>query len=403
MLGDAGRFNGLVKSWCVCAMSISGIRLGDVCDGRDNNFNLIRMIAAFSVLVSHAWPLSLGPGAAEPLSLRFSYSLGGLAVIVFFGISGFLITRSFDRQPVGRWASARVLRLAPGLFVALALTVVILGPIVTAWPPGKYWTNGQTYTYVYRNLTLYQMQPKLSGLFLDNPYPAAVNGSLWTLYYEVLCYIAVGVLGLLGFVRHRLWMALAFGVFAVAYLTVLHVLPADAVSNRLQWTFRFGLPFAIGAAFWIWRDHLRLTPTIMALLVVVTYFARATPAFEVLTVFTLRLRRVPRRLSGERADPELQPARRLFLRRLYLRLPCRTDGRALPEAARPDARDRGGRAAHPGARRAVLEPRGEAGPQPDAALAETPDCRGEHRPGSSRFGKNRLNSDSQEAPSGAAR
>ena len=287
MLGDAGRFNGLAKSWCVCAMSISGIRLGDVCDGRDNNFNLIRMVAAFSVLVSHAWPLSLGAGATEPLSLRFSYSLGGLAVIVFFGISGFLITRSFDRQPAGRWASARVLRLAPGLFVALALTVVVLGPIVSAWPPGKYWTNGQTYTYVYRNLTLYQMQPKLSGLFLDNPYPAAVNGSLWTLYYEVLCYIAVGALGVLGFVRRRLWMALAFGVFAVAYLTVLHVLPADAVSNRLQWTFRFALPFAIGAAFWIWRNYLRLTPAVMALLVVVTYFARATPAFEVLTVFTL--------------------------------------------------------------------------------------------------------------------
>ena len=37
-------------------------RLGDVAQGRDNNFNLIRAIAAVAVLVSHAHPIALGPG-----------------------------------------------------------------------------------------------------------------------------------------------------------------------------------------------------------------------------------------------------------------------------------------------------------------------------------------------------
>ncbi len=82
--------------------------LKDVCEGRDNNLNLIRMIAAVGVLVSHAWPLSLGPGTPEPLSAAVGQSLGSLSVLVFFVISGFLIPRSFERQPtLANWLRAR--------------------------------------------------------------------------------------------------------------------------------------------------------------------------------------------------------------------------------------------------------------------------------------------------------
>ena len=68
-------------------------RLGDVCGGRDNNFNLIRMVAASAVLVSHAFPVTRGWGAAEPFEGVLDRSLGSIAVFVFFAISGFLIAR----------------------------------------------------------------------------------------------------------------------------------------------------------------------------------------------------------------------------------------------------------------------------------------------------------------------
>jgi peptidoglycan/LPS O-acetylase OafA/YrhL len=64
-------------------------RLGSVAGGRDNNLNLIRMTAAVLVLVSHAWPLSLGLGTAEPLQAATGFSLGSLMVFVFFSVSGF--------------------------------------------------------------------------------------------------------------------------------------------------------------------------------------------------------------------------------------------------------------------------------------------------------------------------
>jgi hypothetical protein len=51
---------------------------------RNNNFNFLRMIAASAVLVSHAYPISLGQGAVEPLEATIKLNLGTLAVLTFF-------------------------------------------------------------------------------------------------------------------------------------------------------------------------------------------------------------------------------------------------------------------------------------------------------------------------------
>lgn len=72
--------------------------LDELAIGRDNNFNLIRIVAACWVLVSHAYPIALGNGAVEPLDSILQMSLGTLGVLTFFVISGFFISQSFDRR-----------------------------------------------------------------------------------------------------------------------------------------------------------------------------------------------------------------------------------------------------------------------------------------------------------------
>lgn len=95
------------------------IRIGDLSAGHDNNFNLLRMLAATGVLVSHAYPISLGAGAVEPLeSLLKGTSLGGICVMIFFAISGFFISRSFaGKSSLKSFLRARALRLFPALAV----------------------------------------------------------------------------------------------------------------------------------------------------------------------------------------------------------------------------------------------------------------------------------------------
>ncbi len=146
--------------------------LGDRLFTRDNNLNLIRAVAAAAVLVSHAFPIALGPGTPEPFEATAGASLGHMAVLVFFAASGFLITASYQRSAtLGTFAAARAARLLPGLAVSVILVAVILGPLVTTLPTATYLADPQTWTFIIRNIVTYPVQYTLPGVFETNPYP----------------------------------------------------------------------------------------------------------------------------------------------------------------------------------------------------------------------------------------
>ena len=89
---------------------------------RDNNFNLLRFIAAYLVLYSHSYALALGDPAAEPPRSVVGMSWGNIAVDVFFITSGFLIANSFfGRNNIIVFTWARILRIFPALFVSVIL------------------------------------------------------------------------------------------------------------------------------------------------------------------------------------------------------------------------------------------------------------------------------------------
>jgi peptidoglycan/LPS O-acetylase OafA/YrhL len=102
------------------------LRLNDVASLRENNFDLLRLVAAGLVLTSHSFPLT---GRLEPLA---PHTLGTAGVEVFFAISGFLVTKSWLSEPsLGRFLRKRVLRILPGLAGAVAVTALAIGTIFT--------------------------------------------------------------------------------------------------------------------------------------------------------------------------------------------------------------------------------------------------------------------------------
>ncbi len=114
--------------------AISSVRLSDVVASRHNNFDLLRLLAAWAVLVSHSFAVV---GEPEPLH-QFGTTLGYVGVLVFFAVSGLLIRRSWEYDPSPRdfWIK-RGLRLLPALATVAVLTAFVLGPLVTIgrWPP----------------------------------------------------------------------------------------------------------------------------------------------------------------------------------------------------------------------------------------------------------------------------
>jgi len=251
------------------------IWLGQMSQGRDNNFNLIRMVAASAVLVSHAWPLTRGPGTSEPLEALTGYSLGTLAVYVFFALSGFFVSASFVRSgSVADFAWARVLRLFPGLAVSVLLVALVMGPLVTTLPLGNYLQDPGTWTFLQRNITLVWAQYTLPGVFEANPYPA-VEGSIWTLIHEVLCYGLVFAAGVTGLLRRPRLMVLALAGYAVLWLVP--VLTQMPLHPKLVQFHELSLAFVLGMAFWQGRDHIPLSALALAGLAGLAYATAATP------------------------------------------------------------------------------------------------------------------------------
>lgn len=186
---------------------------------RTNNFDAIRIIAALAVIVGHAWPLTGLPHPPEVAGIKI-YTL---AVYVFFAVSGYLITRSWLSTPsVVRFLTARLLRILPALIPFLIVAVFVMGPAVTT--SSDYFGRAETWRYL-QNVTLVAVYD-LPGVFRDHPI-TAVNGSLWTLGPEFLCYLAVLALGLVA-ARFPKTRAIAFTLTmaAVAVVASDHVRPA---------------------------------------------------------------------------------------------------------------------------------------------------------------------------------
>lgn len=121
-------------------------------------------------------------------SLPYEIGMGTIGISIFFIISGFLITRSYD-QTASPYAYAvrRGTRIYPAFFVCVAVTILGLGSCLTELPLREYLLHPETWSYWY-NLVLPTIDTPLPGLFTHNPV-SSVNGAIWTLGGEVLMYI----------------------------------------------------------------------------------------------------------------------------------------------------------------------------------------------------------------------
>lgn len=155
-----------------------------------NSLDLIRLLAATSVLYSHQHALL---GLHEPSFFGWT-SFGGAGVTIFFFLSGLLVWTSWERDSdLKRFFARRSLRIFPALGVVVFSSVFLLGPIFSNLRLTDYFLSSETWRYLSTALLL--PRNTLPGVFSDNPYPLVVNGSLWTLPVEFLCYISVAVLG----------------------------------------------------------------------------------------------------------------------------------------------------------------------------------------------------------------
>ncbi|HTV90584.1 MAG TPA: acyltransferase [Stellaceae bacterium] len=224
-------------------------------DHRANNFDVVRLAAAVSVIFSHSFLIAAGTQANEPFVILTGGQcvLGLVGVFVFFVISGYLVTGSFCRRPEpGRFALRRTLRIYPGLLVNVALCAFVLGPMVTQLSFSGYLAAPGLRHFLAAAATLDPGELTLPGVvFSHNAVGRHLNGSLWTLRYEALMYLMVAGLGVLRLLRLPTAIALiAVGMAAVYFEDALR-----PVGELWQWAWLLG-PFAAGMALHLLRDRI---------------------------------------------------------------------------------------------------------------------------------------------------
>ncbi|GAA4883827.1 acyltransferase [Flaviramulus aquimarinus] len=161
---------------------------------KNNNFDFLRFLFAIFVVISHAYPLS-----GDHESSQWIYKITDGQIVLarfgldgFFIISGFFIFQSLQRSnTLLSYYKKRFLRLFPALFIVLVISTLLLPAVYRGVTPIL--ENPQVYSYLPNNLSLYNFQAVIKGVFDDNPYHS-INGSLWTIRYEFSLYIALSLL-----------------------------------------------------------------------------------------------------------------------------------------------------------------------------------------------------------------
>lgn len=216
---------------------------------KDNNLDFIRFVAASLVIFSHSFPLTQGSNKFEPFNIlsHGQTTLGTIAVYIFFIISGYLITQSYLRSKnILLFGAARILRIIPALLVVTILIIFILGPLTSSLPLFKYFSNNETFYYL-KVILLYNPPYHLPGVFTKNIYPEAVNGSIWSLQWEVMCYILVALLGFFKKLNMRTVLFLFISIFIFRYFR-----PNGELSTNIY----LFLSFAVGMIFYLYREYI---------------------------------------------------------------------------------------------------------------------------------------------------
>jgi peptidoglycan/LPS O-acetylase OafA/YrhL len=241
------------------------MRLSQYATGRDNNFNLVRFAAAFAVLWSHSYAIVLSP-AFEPWVQWLGYTPGGVAVDVFFITSGFLVTASLLRlDNFKAFVRARALRIFPALFVMSVLLALVMGPLITTLPLNEYFSDWAVWKFIWKNTTvLTGLKYSLPGVFESNSMQV-VNGSLWTLPFELRCYLTLALVWwVAGFFKSDKARAFTRIVVVGTALTLFAFWIAHAQAYKHWHTFRLFFFFFCGAGMWIYRDRIPMSGKLFA-------------------------------------------------------------------------------------------------------------------------------------------
>ena len=251
--------------------------IGQAFDPSKNSLNAIRLFMAATVIVSHSWLVS-GLGAPPMLT---GTDPGLVAVASFFAISGYLVTASRVRaRSLWTYLWRRFLRIYPGFIAALVVVALVFAPVSTLLTPANSLDWASAIRYVLANAGLFINQTTIDSTLTTNAFPFIWNIPLWTLFYEALCYLLVGIV--VSFVPRRALGAVlaALLILCTAVSLAFRVAPGMLAMPILDHATSLASFFLAGAVMYLYRDSVPSSGLLAALAVVLAVAFAGLGLFE---------------------------------------------------------------------------------------------------------------------------
>ncbi|KAF2389681.1 acyltransferase family protein [Pseudomonas frederiksbergensis] len=210
---------------------------------RNNSFDLIRHFAALMVLVSHHYVLA---GLSEPAIQGYN-SLGGIAVLCFFAISGLLITLSYlNTASLQNYLLKRVARIFPALIICSFVMTYVAGAFFASD-----YVSGAGAFIDFLRISAFG-RATIDEVTHDFIFSESFNGSLWTLKIEFAFYILLALV--LTLYRSALMPWALLLLFCIATY-VLGNYPVHALAQKLLVYCAAGIAFFSGSLIAFYKQH----------------------------------------------------------------------------------------------------------------------------------------------------
>ena len=228
------------------------MRLFSIYKGKENNYDFIRFFLAVLILYTHLYALYFGHGGDEWLFniTNGQFDIGVVVVDMFFLISGFLITMSWYNTPnLYYFASKRILRIVPGLLGVFVFMIFIIGPVLSnGFVDYFYQLSWSSVIHDVFNMSI--STTTMNNIFIDLPVNV-INGSLWTLKYEVYCYILIALLGIIKLLNKAV-LTILFVFLLIVYIFQVY---GNLELTRAIPIPRLGTYFLLGSMFFLYKEH----------------------------------------------------------------------------------------------------------------------------------------------------
>lgn len=272
---------GLKRRW------IESPKLGQVFSPQINALNAWRLALAIGVILWHSWPLTGRDMAYAPAAQLLNQTW----VDGFFALSGFLITGSWLRTPrLRQYFLARGLRIFPGLWVCLLIVAFVIAPVavtIQGESARKLLTSTAPIEYVLNNSVLNVFYLDIAGTPHGVPWSGVWDGPLYTLVFEVICYLAVAGLGVARLASRRWVSPVAFTLALCGSLLFSFPTRAELGATLPQMISRFALMFAAGAVMYHFQDVIPARWSLVGVGVVIVLVAGLLPNYRVVAAIPL--------------------------------------------------------------------------------------------------------------------